>query len=104
MRIDPETALLQALLSGPGYGLELIERVKERTQGKVTLNQGNTYPALRALEREGFVESYKSEGPQERGGRPRIYYRLTGEGLRAAREIRETGLLLFGSSPLPAIG
>lgn len=104
MRIDPEAALLQALLSGPGYGLELIERVEERTQGRVTLNQGNTYPALRTLEREGLVESYKSEGPQERGGRPRIYYRLTGDGLRAAHEIRETGLLLFGSSPLPAIG
>jgi PadR family transcriptional regulator PadR len=104
MRIDPETALLQALLSGPGYGLELIERVKEKTQGKLTLNQGNAYPTLRALERDGLIESYKSEGPQERGGRPRIYYRLTGEGLRAARETRETGLLLFGSSPHPAAG
>jgi len=103
IRIDPETALLQALLSGPGYGLELMERVKGKTQGNVTLNQGNTYPALRALERDGLVESYKGEGPQERGGRPRIYYRLTGEGLRVAHETRKTGLLLFGS-PLPVVG
>jgi PadR family transcriptional regulator PadR len=104
MRIDPETALLQALLDGPGYGLELIERVKDKTQGRVTLQMGNTYPVLRALEREGLLESYRGESVPERAGRPRIYYRLTGEGLRAARESRETGLLLFGGPPLPTLG
>lgn len=101
-RIDPRTALLQALISGDSYGLELIERVKERTGGRVVLGQGSIYPALRALEREGFVESYESEPMSERGGRPRIYYRLTGEGRRAALEERQALLGLF--SPDLAFG
>lgn len=103
MRIDPQTALLQALITGDGYGLELIERVKERTQGQLLLGQGQIYPALRQLERDGFVESYRGESPAARAGRPRIYYRLTGEGRRAAFEVREVGRLLFGGAePLPA--
>jgi PadR family transcriptional regulator, regulatory protein PadR len=85
--ITAKAALLQALVSAPGYGLDLIERVKERTNGAVVLGQGSIYPALRALESEGLIESYESEEAiSERGGRPRRYYRLTAEGLRAARE------------------
>jgi PadR family transcriptional regulator, regulatory protein PadR len=98
MRIDPQTALLQALISGPGYGLELIERVKNRTEGRIALGNGKVYPALRDLERAGFVESYKvEENLPQRAGRPRIYYKLTGVGYRAAQEEREIGLLLFGA-------
>jgi PadR family transcriptional regulator, regulatory protein PadR len=97
MGIEPQTALLQALISGPGYGLELIERVKNRTEGKVLLGNGKVYPALRDLERAGFVESYKvEENLPQRDGRPRIYYRLTGAGFRAAQEERQSGSL-FGA-------
>jgi len=97
MRTDPQTALLQALISGPGFGLDLIERVKNRTEGKVLLGNGKVYPALRDLERAGFVESYKvEENLPQRAGRPRIYYRLTGAGFRAAQEERQAGFL-FGA-------
>jgi PadR family transcriptional regulator PadR len=94
--IDAKTALLQALISGEGYGLELIDRVKERTQGRVRLGQGSIYPALRDLERDGLIESFSGESVPERAGRPRIYYRLTGEGRRAAFEERRAVLELFG--------
>jgi len=94
-RIDPKTALLQALISKDGYGLELIERVRERTGGRVILGQGSIYPALRALEQDGLVESYESEPMADRGGRPRVYYRLTGEGRRSAFEERKAMLGLF---------
>lgn len=103
MRVDPANALLQVLLSGPGFGLELIKRVEQITDGKMVLHQGNAYPALRKLERDGLVESYKGETVQDRAGRPRIYYRLTGLGRRVALEAREAGQLLFGSA-LPALG
>jgi len=72
--ISAKTALLAALVSGPGFGLELIERVLKCSGGRVALNQGSAYPALRALEREGMVKSYEGEANAERGGRPRIYY------------------------------
>lgn len=99
--ITAKAALLQALVSEPGYGLDLIERVKERTHGAVVLGQGSIYPALRALESEGFIESYESEEAiSERGGRPRRYYRLTAEGLRAAREQGRALGSLIAATPL----
>ncbi len=91
-----QSALLQALVSGDGYGLELIERVRDRTDGRISLHQGSVYPALRSLERDGLVESYEKEAIPERGGRPRRYYRITAEGLRAAEEDRLAVMGLVG--------
>jgi PadR family transcriptional regulator, regulatory protein PadR len=82
--ISAKTALLQALIAGDGYGLDLIERVKDRTGGQIVLGQGSVYPALRELERDGLATSYESEPLPERGGRPRRYYRITGEGRKVA--------------------
>lgn len=84
--LDTRTALLQALISKEGYGLELIERVRTLTQGKVTLLQGRVYPLLRDLERDGLLRSYEGNPLPERGGRPRRYYELTAEGRRIARD------------------
>jgi PadR family transcriptional regulator PadR len=105
LRISPKTALLQALISGEGYGLELIQRVKDRTNGELTFPQGTIYPALRDLERDGLVESFEGESLPERGGRPRIYYRLTGEGRRVAFEERRNVLQFFrAGEPDPVLG
>lgn len=82
--LTAEAALLQALRAGPGYGLELIERVEMMTKGEVKLHQGNAYPTLRAMEREGLVTSKAGEPLPERGGRPRIHYHLTSKGKRVA--------------------
>jgi PadR family transcriptional regulator PadR len=84
--LDTRTVLLQALVQGESYGLELIERVRKNTNGRLRILQGRVYPQLRALESEGLLESYDGEPLAERGGRPRRYYRLTAKGLRAARE------------------
>lgn len=84
--IDTKVALLQALMQGESYGLELIERVEKATGGRTTLMQGRVYPLLRQLESEGFLESYDGAPLPERGGRPRRYYKLTAEGRRTARE------------------
>ncbi len=93
--IDAKVALLQALLDGESYGLQLIGRVAERTKGKVKLRHGSVYPALRWLEREGLIKSRDSKPVPETGGRPRRYYELTAEGLRCAREQRESISGLF---------
>ncbi|MCB9762277.1 MAG: helix-turn-helix transcriptional regulator [Alphaproteobacteria bacterium] len=97
--ITAKAALLQALVKGPGFGLELIDRVQERTNGAVVLHQGSVYPALRKLEAEGLIESYEGEPMPERGGRPRRYYRLTAEGARAAMEQGTAVAGLFGLVP-----
>ena len=94
--ITAKAALLQALIRGPGYGLDLIDRVRQQTSGRLSLNNGSVYPALRALEREGLVKSYEGETAPERGGRPRRYYRITGLGRKAAMQNREAAGSLFG--------
>jgi PadR family transcriptional regulator PadR len=100
--VSAKAALLQALVRGPGYGLDLIERVKKQTHGKFVLGQGSVYPALRELEREGLLESYEGEPLPERGGRPRRYYKLNALGAKAAIEQREVVMGLF--MPVPEVG
>ena len=90
--ISARTAILMSLIGGRGFGLEIIQRVRERSNGKIILNEGSVYPALKALERDGLLRSYDGEPMPERGGRPRRYYELTGEGRRVATEQR-TALL-----------
>ena len=55
--VTARAALLQALLDGKGYGLELVERVKEKTKGKINLGDGSVYPTLRGMERERLLKS-----------------------------------------------
>lgn len=96
MPISAKAALLQALIRGEGYGLELISRVNDRTKGKVKLHQGNVYPALRELEADGLLRSWEADPSPERGGRPRRYYKLTAAGQRAAVQQTQTVAGLFG--------
>ncbi len=94
--ISPRTAILTALMHGKSFGLELIDRVRDRTGGAVKLSEGTVYPLLKTMEREGLLRSHDGEPMPERGGRPRRYYELTGEGRRVATEQRTAimGLLV----------
>jgi PadR family transcriptional regulator PadR len=85
----PLTARAAILLSldSPGYGLQIIERVRKRTDGAVRLRLGSVYPALRDLEKSGLVRSW--EVAADKGGRRRRYYELTLRGVAAARAQRE---------------
>lgn len=82
--IETRTALLQALMKKPSYGLELIDLVRDMTGGKVRIVQGRVYPVLRSLEADGLLRSWDGDPVPERGGRPRRYYELTAEGRRVA--------------------
>lgn len=97
--ITAKAALMQALTHGQGYGMELIERVKEASGGGLVLLQGSVYPALRELESAGLVRSFDAESAHPRGGgRPRRYFALTPEGLRVAEAQRRTVAGVFGLS------
>ncbi|WP_373692110.1 PadR family transcriptional regulator [Corallococcus sp. AS-1-6] len=91
-KLSASAAILAELMHGDGYGLDLMERVTQRSKGQVTLTSGNTYPALRQLEADGLVTSREGDASSDRGGRPRVYYRLTAEGRRAATT-QQQGLL-----------
>lgn len=77
--------LLSLLTEGPMYGYQIIETVRERTQGQYTLKEGALYPALRKLEASGYIHSYWQT---QLSGRDRRYYALlpAGEAFLEARK------------------
>jgi PadR family transcriptional regulator len=86
--LSVRATLLQALTWGPGFGIELIARIK-KLSGGLQLRDGAVYPALGDLEKAGLIRSmaYKEATPDpRRGGRPRIYYCLTAKGRRLAEK------------------
>lgn len=98
--VTAKAAILSVLMSGRSYGLEIIDKVRERTKGEIVLTDGTVYPTLKAMEREGLLRSFDGEPMPERGGRPRRYYELTGDGVRAARNQRSAVAGLWGLRPV----
>jgi DNA-binding PadR family transcriptional regulator len=72
-------ALLLALRQGPGYGVELVDRVFRLTGRRLPL--GSVYPTLETLRFKGFLRKWKVVPGGRRGGRSRTYYELTYKGL-----------------------
>ncbi len=77
--------LLSLLSEEPMYGYQIIETVRERTQGRYTLKEGALYPALHKLEASGYIRSYWQT---QLSGRDRRYYALlpAGETFLGARK------------------
>ena len=85
--LNTGTILLVELLRGPGYGLQLIERVRLHSGGRICLRQGVVYPALRELKRRSWLRSWSVTTPGS--GRPRTYHELTPKGLALAQAHRD---------------
>jgi PadR family transcriptional regulator, regulatory protein PadR len=88
----PLERVLRVLLADPAaphYGYDLMKAAR--------LPSGTLYPMLARLQQEGLVDSEWEDQRPDAGGRPpRKYYRLTAEGVRAAR------LELANASPAPS--
>ena len=97
------SALLLALRLGPGYGRQLMRRVRAATGGRTALAPGSVYPALRALEKGRLVRRWTVAGGKARGARARTYYELTVPGVRAAEAegAALAGIALAGRPPQP---
>ena len=77
----PSGLVLQAIASGHRYGFDVMD---------VTgLPSGTVYPALRKLEREGYVRSrWEGEDVARQAGRPpRRYYEVSGPGSAALTQL-----------------
>ena len=71
-------AVLQLVSERERYGYEIISAIRDRTDGALEVAEGNVYPALHALEAEGYITSTWRQ--VEPGVPPRKYYRLTARG------------------------
>lgn len=78
-----DALLLAALEDGPLHGYAIIETLQTRSGGALDVPTGSVYPALRRLERAGYISGVWSVA----SGRRRRTYQLTRSGrLALARE------------------
>lgn len=96
--VTTRAAILAVLMRGKSYGIEIMDKVRDHTNGAIVLSEGNVYPTLKAMERDGLLRSFDGDPLPERGGRPRRYYELTGAGRAEARKqgAALTGILKLG--------
>jgi DNA-binding PadR family transcriptional regulator len=81
-----EGMLLAVLEPGELHGYAVIEALRQRSGGQISLPSGTVYPALHRLEAAGLVRGAWS--PQ--GGRRRRSYTLTRAGRDALAERRSS--------------
>ncbi|AVT30188.1 MULTISPECIES: PadR family transcriptional regulator [Plantactinospora] len=99
-----DALLLAVLERGALHGYAIIEALRARSGGVLDLPTGTIYPALRRLERAGYVSSAWSTV----NGRERRTYELTGAGQRALagertswQEFSSTVGQFLGGAPTP---
>jgi PadR family transcriptional regulator PadR len=78
-----DTLILAVLEPEPLHGYAIIELLKQRSSGALSLPEGTVYPALHRLEAAGLLSSRWSDG-----SRRRRVYRLTSAGRRELRARR----------------
>ena len=74
-------------LKDNAYGVMIRQKVAEVT--KKELIYGTLYNTLDQLVRKGFVTKSRGMPVSERGGRRKIYYRVTPRGIQALQEAQE---------------
>ncbi len=72
-----ELIVLHLLSPGEAYGLEIVTKLTQQSNGSLGVTDGTLYPVLYRLERAGFVEVRWETRPR---GVPRKYYKLTPAG------------------------
>jgi PadR family transcriptional regulator, regulatory protein PadR len=72
-----DSMILAVVATEPLHGYAIIEELKRRSGGALSLPEGTVYPALHRLERGGLLDSDWSDG-----GRRRRVYRITRRGER----------------------
>jgi len=75
--------ILKVLSLEPMHGWGISERIQQRSQDVLEVNQGALYPALHRLVRWGWITS---EWRQTEHNRKARYYRLTAAGSRQLGE------------------
>ena len=73
-----DTCVLAQLASGDAYGYILTQNVTK----VINISESSLYPALRRLQKEGYLEVYD----QPHNGRNRRYYRITEQGRQKFEE------------------
>ncbi len=80
-------------LENNAYGMTIREEIIKIT-GKDWL-LGAIYGPLGRLQKNRYVNTFKGDPSPERGGRSKMYYRLTKDGIKALKEIEHVNSILW---------
>ncbi len=69
------------------YGVTIRDQIKEAT-GK-TWSYGALFVMLSRLEKKDYLTSHFADPSSERGGKSKRIFRLTSEGVKALKEVRQ---------------
>ena len=69
------------------YCVPILEEAQKHTGKEWTLS--GIYIPLGRLEKKGFVKSYLGEPTPERGGKRKRFYKITPQGFKALKEVKE---------------
>ena len=89
--------ILSVLKKGDNYGYEIVQKVKELTNGEINWKEASIYPVLKKLENNGMIKSYWKVQENER---PRKYYTILADGEKQLQQnMHEWDLMhsVFGS-------
>jgi PadR family transcriptional regulator, regulatory protein PadR len=89
--------LLSILRVDEAYGVAIAREI-EQTAGRGVM-LGAVYTALDRLEARGLVASRVGDPRPERGGRARRYFRVTGRGVKAAKETQRALMAMWANVP-----
>ena len=84
-------------LGDDAYGVTIREFIKERTG--ISIKFGAIYAPLARLVRLRYVDSNNTDPVPEPGGRSKIVYRLTKDGIDALKRIQEVNSAMWEDMP-----
>jgi DNA-binding PadR family transcriptional regulator len=85
MPVSPlQILLLTQLEEGSKYGYEMLKQLKDEFEGTWTPKTGTVYPALKSLQKKGFVDTLDKDGTD--------FYHITEDG-KAIFELMESHVL-----------
>ena len=84
-------------LRGQGYAVSIAAEIGRRASRAVSL--GAVYATMDRLEKKGLVSSHLGEPTPERGGKPKRFYDIKGEGIRALAEVQRIDARMWAAVP-----
>lgn len=100
--IFEQAVLLSLMTPEEAYGRAILRNVQIRLNRPITA--GAIYATLDRLEEKGLVSSHEEAGDEGRAGRPRRFYVIEADGVRALRSAKEAVERIWSGVRLPAKG
>ncbi|UCE22974.1 MAG: PadR family transcriptional regulator [Candidatus Aminicenantes bacterium] len=79
------------------YGFPIMKKVMEITKKKISY--GSLYNSLNNLAIKGYLTFYKGEPTEERGGKRKVYYTITPQGITELQNAMRFHMNLWANAP-----